>query len=233
MSYFEDIGRNPNGKTFFCGDIHGCYHDLLNILHTRKFDFNNDRLICTGDLIDRGPDSQLCLELLEKSWFYTVMGNHEDMMINCYCAPSDSSFRQWIINGGQWSSALDNEEAIYATNEILQLPIAIETTIGNKKIGVIHADPVYSDWEEIKKELKSENVSSTFVATALWSRSNSDSEFNVSNIDLVVHGHTIKDKIEKIGNRLFIDTGSFLKYWDGYDGHISVVSEEELLEFIE
>ncbi|MGL9724118.1 metallophosphoesterase [Sodalis sp. (in: enterobacteria)] len=32
-----------------------------------------------GDLIDRGPQSEACLPLLENPWFRSVRGNHEQM----------------------------------------------------------------------------------------------------------------------------------------------------------
>ena len=49
-----------------------------------NFDFDNDRLICSGDLIDRGEKSREVVELLDESWFYSTLGNHELMCIDAY-----------------------------------------------------------------------------------------------------------------------------------------------------
>lgn len=37
------------------GDIHGCYDELNQLLDTINWSPNNNILILTGDLIDRGP----------------------------------------------------------------------------------------------------------------------------------------------------------------------------------
>jgi serine/threonine protein phosphatase 1 len=34
------------------------------------FDFQNDVLICTGDLVDRGEENLACISLLNQAWFY-------------------------------------------------------------------------------------------------------------------------------------------------------------------
>ena len=39
---------------------------LLNV----DFDFEVDRVFSVGDLIDRGPDSLKCLELVLNKWFF-------------------------------------------------------------------------------------------------------------------------------------------------------------------
>ena len=35
--------KNTNGRTFVCGDIHGCYPELMHMLHLLGFDFENAR----------------------------------------------------------------------------------------------------------------------------------------------------------------------------------------------
>ena len=59
------------------GDLHGHYPALLHLLNTVQFDPTVDRLFSVGELIDRGPDSLACLQLLQQPWFYAVLGNHE------------------------------------------------------------------------------------------------------------------------------------------------------------
>ena len=43
------------------------------------FDKTKDRMFSVGDLPDRGIDSYGTLQLLNESWFYPVLGNHEQM----------------------------------------------------------------------------------------------------------------------------------------------------------
>ena len=70
---------NTNGHDYFCTDIHGCKTKLFKLLNAIQFDFENDRLFCAGDIVDRGPESLECAMLVKEKWFHSVQGNHEDM----------------------------------------------------------------------------------------------------------------------------------------------------------
>lgn len=69
--------KNVNGRDFIVGDIHGNYSLLLKLLEAVKFDFSVDRLFSTGDLVDRGPEPNETLQLIDEPWFHPVMGNHD------------------------------------------------------------------------------------------------------------------------------------------------------------
>ncbi|NOT83789.1 MAG: hypothetical protein HOP02_03200 [Methylococcaceae bacterium] len=75
---------NNQGTDYVVGDLHGCYQLLQDLLDKVNFDPACDRLISVGDLIDRGPDSLACLQLLAEPWFYAVRGNHEAMLANFF-----------------------------------------------------------------------------------------------------------------------------------------------------
>ncbi|MBU4486480.1 MAG: metallophosphoesterase [Candidatus Delongbacteria bacterium] len=63
-------------RTLIIGDIHGCYDELQSLLE--KFDPNdNDKIFSVGDVINRGPESKKCIDLLKQLNVKTVMGNHE------------------------------------------------------------------------------------------------------------------------------------------------------------
>lgn len=72
---------NTVGRDYVVGDLHGCLNMLETLLSVVGFDTKVDRLFSVGDLVDRGPDSPGCLALLEKDWFYPVLGNHDAMLI--------------------------------------------------------------------------------------------------------------------------------------------------------
>lgn len=71
---------NTSGTDFVVGDLHGCFQLLDALLIQVRFDPARDRLFSVGDLIDRGPDSLACLQLLQEPWFFAVAGNHEAML---------------------------------------------------------------------------------------------------------------------------------------------------------
>jgi len=64
---------------YVVGDLQGCLDPLLKLLDRVQFDPTADRLIATGDLINRGPQSletlRFCMSL--GSAFKTVLGNHD------------------------------------------------------------------------------------------------------------------------------------------------------------
>ena len=88
-------------------DIHGCYQWLLDELKRRRFNPYEDLLISVGDLIDRGPDSVKCLQLIDEKWFRAVRGNHEQMAID---SVENNDFALWLMNGGSWFSQLDDSQ---------------------------------------------------------------------------------------------------------------------------
>lgn len=77
----KKIAANVDGRDFIIGDLHGCYDELLKLLAYVNFNTDCDRLFSTGDLLDRGPRSQDCLELLNEPWFHCILGNHEDILL--------------------------------------------------------------------------------------------------------------------------------------------------------
>ena len=63
----QHFSINALGTDFFVGDIHGHYQLLLDSLSQAGFDENNgDRVFLVGDLVNRGPDSASCVDLLLK-----------------------------------------------------------------------------------------------------------------------------------------------------------------------
>lgn len=97
-------------------DIHVCYQWLMDELKRRHFNPDADLLISVGDIIDRGPDSVKCLQLMQEKWFYAVRGNHEQMALD---ALENNDFSLWSINGGNWFTGLrslnKSRRRIYST----------------------------------------------------------------------------------------------------------------------
>ncbi|MDO4553871.1 MAG: metallophosphoesterase family protein [Lachnospiraceae bacterium] len=74
-------------RTIIVGDIHGCYHEFLSLLHKVNYNGKKDKLILLGDLMDRGPLSYEMLRLA-MHWkkknpdrFFLIRGNHEQMIV--------------------------------------------------------------------------------------------------------------------------------------------------------
>jgi predicted phosphodiesterase len=66
-----------NGRTIVVGDIHGCYDELMTLLDKAGLR-ENDRVVCVGDLVTKGPKSREVLDLfMTDPRFSSVIGNHD------------------------------------------------------------------------------------------------------------------------------------------------------------
>src|SRR5688500_1572971 len=64
-------------RTIVVGDIHGCYDELMDLLDKAELS-EDDRVVCVGDLITKGPKSREVLEVfMTDARFTTVIGNHD------------------------------------------------------------------------------------------------------------------------------------------------------------
>lgn len=207
------LPANLVGRDFFVGDIHGQYDDLMAALSAARFCADADRVICVGDLIDRGPASRECLGLLEAPWFFAVMGNHEDFFVGAVVEGSDRAAANLIGNGGAWVLGQDQAQMrAFATDYLLNLPVAIEVDMPTgQRVGVVHAACTSGIWGEFD------------LQADIWNRRIADferpaPEAMVSGVDLVVVGHNVVPEPVMRGNTVMLDTGAArgkpLTLWD-------------------
>lgn len=83
------------------GDIHGCSTALRSLL-TAIGPQPGDTIVTLGDYIDRGTDSRgvvnQLLELREKVRLITILGNHEEMMLQVI--EEEQPYQAWLRFGG-------------------------------------------------------------------------------------------------------------------------------------
>ena len=64
-------------QTLIVGDIHGCWQEFADLLDKVGL-ASGDRIVATGDIIDRGPNPGRVLEFFQsRIEAHSVMGNHE------------------------------------------------------------------------------------------------------------------------------------------------------------
>jgi len=223
---------NEKGRDFVVGDIHGCYNQLESELNSVTFNGNLDRLFSVGDLIDKGPDSLKCLNLVNEPWFHCVRGNHEQFLVDCIHLKDDYQLNIWFYNGGNWINDYGKEtpeiEEIISLAKKFDEEIPITMTVKTKfgTIGICHAEPP-SDWDDVK------TLTDRQAYALIWNRRviNKLMYEGTKNIDLTIHGHTPVKEYERVGNAMFIDTGSFLKHFnlEGYSG-VKILRIDNILE---
>lgn len=200
------LPKNTQGRDYIIGDLHGCYRQLMDSLRALSFDTAKDRLIAVGDLIDRGPESLGCLKLLNEPWFFSVMGNHEQFLIEGLVYNNVSSISIWMRNGGDWRTRLydeQHEELAALLPKIQAMPLAIEI---DGRVGVVHAEVPLAIWDEQQWRMRHADP----LSILLWSRTkvNYNMDFRIEGIDYVVSGHTPVKGPKWLGNQLFLDTGA-------------------------
>lgn len=222
----KKLKNNTVGKDYFVGDIHGCYEQLMAALEKIKFNPDVDRLISVGDLVDRGPDSVKCLNLLKELWFHAVSGNHEDMMIKSF--RFEWPTHNYIQNGGRWFFHLpyeQQEELVLLADTKMPLVIEVETDIGT--IGVIHANAP-DDWQKYHQLNDDEDFfDDALVEDTIWGRRRiyGNQSGRVKGIDYVVVGHTPVEDVTVLENIVYIDTGAV------YDGSLTILSVDEVANY--
>lgn len=70
-------------STYFIGDVHGCYDELMALLERLRFNRDKDRLIFVGDLVNRGGQSVAVLRYIHSlgDRAQVVLGNHDISLI--------------------------------------------------------------------------------------------------------------------------------------------------------
>lgn len=211
----------PDGRRYYAiGDIHGRL-DLFDALiaaiegEIAAAPGLDHRIILLGDLVDRGPDSAGVIART-KAWQQTrkvrvLAGNHEEMFLAAFEKPE--ALRHFLKHGGRetlLSYGLSTKqlatldlEAIFArlpklVSQATRDYIAgFETMIRAGDYVFVHAgiDPARPLSEQKRSDL-------------LWIRERFLSHEGPLE-KVVVHGHTIFQRVMDCGNRIGIDTGAF------------------------
>jgi serine/threonine protein phosphatase 1 len=201
ISYFEP---NSKGRDFVIGDLHGAYKNLMVLMEKLNFSESQDRLFALGDLIDRGNDSEKCLDLLKQPWFFSIKGNHEELLMKTF---ENSSFRPlWNKNGGQWSENISADTLASYANIVRDLPLVISIRSDVGRINLLHAEFFGSD-----EDLDRGNYSEKVQQQLLWGRQliSNPKEFRpLSQISKTYCGHSVVKTPIKIGAQIYIDTGA-------------------------
>jgi serine/threonine protein phosphatase 1 len=203
----EHYKINEVGRDYAVGDIHGCFKMLEDKLYEVGFDEKTDRLFSVGDMVDRGPHSERCLEWLQKPWFHAILGNHEQMAINASEGFIDMQNYRW--NGGQWFLDLPVELQKEFAQVFLKLPIAIEIETKDGLVGMIHAELPLVSWKDLDAALQGPN-SESFIDQCLWNRDRLRNGLTtvISDIKEVIVGHSVVHDDVWFGNVHYIDTGA-------------------------
>ncbi len=211
------LKENKRGNDYVVSDIHGEYDKLMHKLITVGFDFDRDRLLSCGDGCDRGPKSREVIELLDESWFFSTLGNHEMMCIDAYKYSWAS--HDFVQNGGLWFYDLMPHEQDRVIERLLGLPLTIQVEVNGAKNLLIHACvPGHVGMSAyLNENTKMQDVPTEYISNAVWTRifltSYGKSDWvgltkHVHGFNKVFVGHTPVDKMPVMSdNYINMDTG--------------------------
>lgn len=212
----------PDGtRVYAVGDVHGCADELNRLLEAIDKDLRHNalrsHLVFLGDLVDRGPQSAAVLDRILEGRLPTdlcdcIMGNHEEVMLDCYEGQRDIHDR-WLRFGGVQTleSYGLKDTVIFAAGsdvvaamreaipaEHIRFLKSLKDTLQIGDYLFVHAG--------IRPNVPLEEQSSRDLR---WIRSDflngtSDHGF------VVVHGHTVVPEVEFHRNRIAVDTGCYL-----------------------
>jgi serine/threonine protein phosphatase 1 len=233
---------NTRGRDFVVGDLHGCRALLDRLLREVNFRPESDRLFSVGDLIDRGPESMSCLDLLDEPWCHGVLGNHEVMLIDFFSRALALGGRvvweeehDFLRNGGGWvrrelveGGARVGPRLMEVLNQLETLPHLIVVGSGPERFHVVHAEllrpsgaspPVYLD-EDIDRGFAhlEVNEQGRLIEVVSWSRhlmgrgGNTALPETVEGLSTTYCGHTPGFDLRRVASHVCIDTGAYLPY---------------------
>ncbi len=240
---------NLRGADFFVGDIHGCFHLLAQALEDVGFDPLVDRLICAGDLIDRGEHNDMAQEWLRQPFFHSVRGNHEELYLKWYGLRGDRSAQRafekdnYFANGGQWVKQMEPAEHDRLAALLTELPYFISVGAPDgRTVGVVHAElPDGMGWPQ----LICQPPNTDLLKSMMWGRgrlrharrkalnlplktTDPQDGNRIRGLALLVCGHFVVSKPKPLGNILYLDTGGWTE-----SGHFSVLRLNDALQAVE
>lgn len=204
------------GRAFVTSDIHGCFDLLHEKMREFAFDTSKDLLFVAGDHCDRGEDSKYILDYIFEDWYVPIAGNHCKMFMAAY----DEGWNGWssrmlLQNGGDWAFDLPDSTKDMIYKAFSALPLAVEViTPKQEKVGIIHAQVPYNDWDEFAK-MTTDELEMDGESTILWARTNYNYKTgnDIKGVDKLYVGHTPTESgcVEIIGNTHYIDLGGFFR----------------------
>jgi serine/threonine protein phosphatase 1 len=211
----------PEGTRYYViGDIHGRI-DLYEAMIAAIEDDDSragpadTRVVLLGDLVDRGPDSAGVIART-RTWqqsrtVHVLAGNHEEMFLAAFEKPE--ALRHFLKHGGREtviSYGLSKKQiATLSLEEIFELLPSLVPTSEREYIAGFETMVRAGDYVFVHAGIDpSRPLAEQKRSDLLWIRErflNHEGPLE----KVVVHGHTIFERVMDCGNRIGIDTGAF------------------------
>lgn len=220
------LGPNKWGKDWVFGDPHGRNDLIRDFMREVRFDAVTYRAFSAGDNIDRGPDGLAILRRTNSNYFFSVRGNHEQILL-------DLHYERMIVGGEpvdphvamygarkyhqEWFMDLTTAEQREALELAYNLPLIIEIETDNGIDAIVHAEtPRGMTWKQVTTAIRAKDID--VWNQILWNRERITREgksigdladHQVEGIHRIWHGHNPLKRAQKLGNLWFLDTAAY------------------------
>lgn len=179
-------------KLAIISDIHGNLEALKSVLQDIK-ERNIDKIICLGDIIAKGSNQHECIELIKNNCDVVLKGNCDEY----FTSDIDLSHKNnQEIKRIKWNkSKLTPNDVRYLSD----LPYCFEFYMSGRLVRLFHATP-----EKINDFVG--NIDNVDRLYKLFLPSNNTNSNKLA--DIVIYGHIHTPFVQKIYNRVIINTGS-------------------------
>jgi serine/threonine protein phosphatase 1 len=194
------------------GDIHGCFHTLVQLCAMTLKKYPDVPICCVGDLVDRGRFSYDVVEFVRKNKITFTAGNHNYMFYYFIKHPSSPLGRSWIYNGAETTLDSYSNRTVEMNkhlNHIIKAPLFLDipdcfithagiSSYYARKLGKKPLADKQKLTNIIEKDLNSEHG-------ILWTR---DKLLNLGKLQVL--GHTRFEDVyhDKESNAVYIDTAA-------------------------
>lgn len=209
-------------RVFVIGDIHGALRALRQCLERSHFDYENDQLICLGDVSDGWPETKASVEELRKIKNLTyILGNHDtwtlDWMISGRVEPV------WYDQGGK--ATIESYREGVPASHIEFFRNALPYYLRDNKL-FVHAgiDP----WRPLEEQDEETFLWDRALASLALRQQDLTGEKKISTFDEIYIGHTPipeRSPIQSLGVWL-MDTGA------GWSGVLSMMNIDTKETFV-
>lgn len=144
------LPANRQGTDYVVGPILGEAKRLRVALACEGFDPDRDRLFCTGNLVDIGPDSAGAATLIDEPWFYAVRGAREERFLSWHreCPSARRAGYASAVDGAEWAFSLPAAERERVASLLDRLPIAVCVGDPGQQSVIVHGEtPAGLDWQ--------------------------------------------------------------------------------------
>jgi len=181
-------------KTYCISDVHGHLDNLNRFIETLNID---DRVYVLGDVVDKGPNSIECLNIIKNDERFTmILGNHEHMMFNTLSKEKGTyeykmAYETWVNwNAGKITliqyESLPKQEQTKLFNYIESLPLNIPNVkVGKRTFYLVHSCP----GSNISLTMSDVSYDDQTIFNYVWERVSPMDDVSVDG-QIVIAGHT-------------------------------------------